>query len=71
MDVMERVTGDRANAIPPRDLDALFRAEGDGLYRTLCAFTGGRTDIAEDATAEAFARYVAHEATLQDPLAWI
>jgi RNA polymerase sigma-70 factor (ECF subfamily) len=71
MDVMERVTGDRANAVPAGDLDALFRVEGDGLYRTLCAFTGGRTDIAEDATAEAFARAVAHDGTLRDPLAWI
>jgi RNA polymerase sigma-70 factor (ECF subfamily) len=30
-------------ALPsPSDLDALFRTEGDGVYRTLYAFTGGR-----------------------------
>jgi RNA polymerase sigma-70 factor, ECF subfamily len=55
----------------PVDLGALFRAEGDGVYRTLFAFTGGRADVAEEATAEAFARAIAHRETLRDPLAWI
>jgi RNA polymerase sigma-70 factor (ECF subfamily) len=53
------------------DFDALFRAERDGLYRTMLAFTGGRTDIAEDATAEAFARAFARREDLRDPIAWI
>jgi RNA polymerase sigma-70 factor (ECF subfamily) len=53
------------------DLDALFRTEGDGVYRTLYAFTGGRVDVAEEATAEAFARAVAQGSALRDPLAWI
>jgi RNA polymerase sigma-70 factor (ECF subfamily) len=61
---------DRA-APAPVDLEALFRAEGDGVYRTLFAFTGGRADVAEEATAEAFARAVAERGTLRDPLAWI
>lgn len=54
-----------------RDLDALFRAEADGVYRTLFAFTGGRSDIAEDATAEAFARAIPRLDGLRDPTAWI
>lgn len=68
---MERAASDAASDAPVGDLDALFRAEGDGLFRTLCAFTGGRTDIAEEATAEAFARAVAYRGQLRDPLAWI
>jgi RNA polymerase sigma-70 factor (ECF subfamily) len=60
--------GDLANAV---DLDGLFRSEGDGVFRTLFAFTGGRADIAEEATAEAFARAVAQGDRLRDPLAWI
>jgi RNA polymerase sigma-70 factor, ECF subfamily len=55
----------------PVDFDGLFRTEGDGVYRTLYAFTGGRADVAEDATAEAFARAVASRDLLRDPLAWI
>jgi len=42
-----------------------------GVYRTLYAFTGGRADVAEDATAEAFARALAQRDDLRDPLAWI
>jgi len=55
----------------PIDLDTLFRSEGDGVYRTLYAFAGGRADVAEEATAEAFARAVAQGDRLRDPLAWI
>lgn len=53
------------------DLDTLFRDESDAVYRTLYAFTGGRGDVAEEATAEAFARAIAHGDELRDPLAWI
>ena len=53
------------------DFDELFRNDGAGVYRTLYAFTGGRRDIAEDATSEAFARAIAHASTIRDPLAWI
>jgi RNA polymerase sigma-70 factor (ECF subfamily) len=53
------------------DLEALFRAEGDNVYRTLYAFTGGRADVAEEATAEAFARAIASRDRLRDPLAWV
>lgn len=54
-----------------KDLEAIFRDEADGVYRTLLAFTGGRVHVAEEATAEAFARAVAQGSTLRDPLAWI
>jgi RNA polymerase sigma-70 factor, ECF subfamily len=71
MGVMERVGADEAATAPAGDLDELFRAEGDGVFRTLVAFTGGRVDIAEEATAEAFARAIAQREPLRDPLAWI
>jgi DNA-directed RNA polymerase specialized sigma24 family protein len=51
--------------------DALFRDEAGGVFRTLFAFTGGRADVAEDATAEAFARAFAQGDRLRDPIAWI
>lgn len=53
------------------DFDRIFRDEAGGVYRTLYAFTGGRSHIAEEATAEAFARAIAHAATIRDPLPWI
>ena len=53
------------------DFDALFRERASEVYRTLYAFTAGRRAVAEEATAEAFARAVAHEKRIRDPLAWI
>jgi len=53
------------------DFDRLFREEADGVYRTLFAFTGGRAEVAEEATAEAFARALARRGELRDPVAWI
>ena len=62
---------DRRDETTQADLTALFRDEVDGVYRTMLAFTGGRADIAEEATAEAFARAVAQGPALRDPLAWV
>jgi RNA polymerase sigma-70 factor (ECF subfamily) len=53
------------------DFGRLFVEDGPGVWRTIYAFTGGRRQIAEDAVAEAFARAIAHERTIGQPLAWI
>jgi RNA polymerase sigma-70 factor (ECF subfamily) len=57
--------------IQAHDFDALFRRSGAGVFRTLYAYTGGRRDVAEEATAEAFARALARSETIRDPVAWI
>lgn len=54
-----------------QDLSTIFREESDGVYRTLLVFMGGRAQVAEDATAEAFARAIAQGDSLRDPVAWI
>jgi RNA polymerase sigma-70 factor, ECF subfamily len=51
--------------------ERLFRQEGERMWRTLFAFTGGRGDIAEEAVAEAFARAMATKKALHDPLRWM
>src|SRR4051812_8720459 len=53
------------------DYAELFRAENAKLYRSLVAFTGGRRDIAEDATVEAFARAISEGERVRDPLPWL
>lgn len=53
------------------DFDRLFRDEGAGVFRTMYAFSGGRRDVAEEATAEAFARAIAYAGGIRDPLPWI
>jgi RNA polymerase sigma-70 factor (ECF subfamily) len=53
------------------DFEHLFVEGGPGVWRTMYAFSGGRRDIAEEAVAEAFARAIAHDRTIRDPLPWI
>jgi RNA polymerase sigma-70 factor, ECF subfamily len=66
------VTGARPTEVgSAHDLDAVFREHGSAIYRTLYAFTAGRRAIAEEATAEAFARAVAHASRIRDPVPWI
>ena len=69
--VMAYTEDELATPVQSHDFDALFRAERDGVYRTIFAFTGGRADVAEEATAEAFARALARRGELRDPVAWI
>ena len=52
------------------DFEQLFRETSGGLFRAIYVFTGGRRDIAEEATAEAFARAMAQD-RLRDLVAWI
>jgi DNA-directed RNA polymerase specialized sigma subunit len=40
------------------DVAAVYRSCGGEVWRTLLVVAGGRADLAEEATAEAFARYV-------------
>jgi RNA polymerase sigma-70 factor (ECF subfamily) len=53
------------------DFARLFVEDGPGVWRTMCAFTGGRRDIAEEVVAEAFARAIEHARTIRDPVPWI
>jgi DNA-directed RNA polymerase specialized sigma24 family protein len=61
----------RTNRAGAHDFERIYREDGPGVWRTMYAFTGGRRDVADDATAEAFARAIAHAATVRDPIAWI
>ena len=59
---------------PGRDTAAvseLFSSYGDGLWRALLVVAGGRSDLAEDATAEAFSRLLASRRSVRDPQAWL
>lgn len=67
--VEERAVEEQREA--PHDFERVFREDGPGLWRTIYAFTGGRRDIAEDVTAEAFARAIAHGRTIREPLPWL
>jgi RNA polymerase sigma-70 factor (ECF subfamily) len=68
---IDRDTGVSAEASGGHDYAELFRAENAKLYRSLYAYTGGRRDIAEDATVEAFARAISEGERVRDPLPWL
>ncbi len=53
------------------DFDSLFSDLAPPLYRALYAYTGRDRTIAEEATAEAFARAIAHQHSIRDPRAWL
>ena len=49
----------------------MYREFGGELWRALLVVSGGRSDLAEDAVAEAFARYLTHQRSVRDPRAWL
>lgn len=63
--------GDEDSGSLGLDLGALFEEFASPLYRALYAFTGRRAEIAEDVTAEAFARAVGYKEGIRDPRAWL
>jgi RNA polymerase sigma-70 factor (ECF subfamily) len=52
------------------DIEALYRADADRLWRAVYAFAGD-TEIASDAVAEAYAQVLRRGAAVRDPAAWV
>jgi RNA polymerase sigma-70 factor (ECF subfamily) len=53
------------------DLEAIYRDHSAALWRSVFAYTAGRREVADDVVAEAFARALASESQIRDPLAWL
>lgn len=53
------------------DYDALWREAAPTLWRAVRAYSGGRQDVADDAVAEAFARVIAADTDVRDPVAYL
>jgi RNA polymerase sigma-70 factor (ECF subfamily) len=53
------------------DFEELWLRKRGLLWPSLLAYTGGRTQVAEDALAEAFAQAMARGVEIRDPVAWI
>lgn len=52
------------------DLENVYRAHGDRLWRAVVAYTGDR-EVASDAVAEAFAQAVRRGDAIRDPASWV
>jgi RNA polymerase sigma-70 factor (ECF subfamily) len=72
--MLERMEGGEADlGVTSRghDFASIYREDGPGLWRTIYAFTGGRHAMTEDVVAEAFARAIAYDGRIRDPLGWL
>ena len=54
----------------PQDIEALYRADADRLWRAVYAFAGD-AEIASDAVAEAYAQLLRRGSAVRDPAAWV
>ena len=52
------------------EIEAVYRQEGDRLWRALYAFAGDE-DVASDAVAEAFAQAIRRGSAIRDVRAWV
>jgi len=64
------VTTTVATATPTRDLEAVYRQDGDRLWRALYAYAGDE-DVASDAVAEAFAQALRRGSAIRDVRNWV
>jgi len=53
-----------------QQLEALYRQDGDRLWRALLAFSGD-PEVASDAVAEAYVQLLRRGAGVRDPRAWV
>jgi RNA polymerase sigma-70 factor (ECF subfamily) len=55
---------------PTTSIEALYRQDGDRLWRALLAYAGD-PDVASDALAEAYAQLLRRGASVTNPQAWV
>ena len=53
------------------DYDVIWRESGATIWRSVYAYAGGNREVADDAVAEAFARAMARDAEVRDPIAYL
>jgi len=52
-------------------VEAVFHSHAGRVWRAVLAMSAGRTAVADDATAEAFARLFAHRESVREPVPWV
>ena len=71
MQVVRLGTGEGTEWRGGHDFEEVYREAGPQLWRTLYGVCGGRTDLAEEAIAEAFARAIERGDRVRDPIAYV
>jgi RNA polymerase sigma-70 factor (ECF subfamily) len=67
---MQTVDGSRRIATRA-EVEAVFHSHAGRVWRAVLAMSAGRTAVADDATAEAFARLFAHRESVREPVPWV
>jgi RNA polymerase sigma-70 factor, ECF subfamily len=52
-------------------VEAVFRSHGGLVWRAVLTMSAGSREVADEATAEAFARLFAYREGVRDPVAWV
>jgi RNA polymerase sigma-70 factor (ECF subfamily) len=52
-------------------VEAVFRSHGGLVWRAVLTTSAGSREVADEATAEAFARLFAYREGVRDPVAWV
>jgi RNA polymerase sigma-70 factor, ECF subfamily len=52
-------------------VELVFGSHAGQVWRAVLTMSAGRAEIADEATAEAFARLFAHRERVRDPVAWV
>jgi len=74
--IEDRSVGAEVEPVPAEgaarhDFERVYRDHGPGLFRAIYAYTGGRRDITDEVVAESFARAIAHDADVREPLPYL
>ncbi len=67
---MARVDAAPAGVVRAKELERLYRDQGDRMWRSLLAFAGD-PEVASDAVAEAFAQALRRGEAIRDPERWL
>jgi RNA polymerase sigma factor (sigma-70 family) len=54
-----------------KDVEAVYRSHGGLVWRAVLAMSAGDRGVADEATAEAFARLVRYREKVRDPAPWV
>jgi RNA polymerase sigma-70 factor, ECF subfamily len=53
------------------EVEAVYRSQSGQVWRAVLAFAAGQRSVADEATAEAFARLFVHPERVHDPVGWV
>jgi RNA polymerase sigma-70 factor (ECF subfamily) len=66
-----RLLSGRSSRLEFEEIAGVYAAYGGELWRALLVVSGGRADLAQEATAEAFARLVANADDVRESRGWL